>query len=218
MDYILNFLTLLKENNNRDWFQENKQVYENAKNRFEEFVNILILKIKEFDNEIDVISAKECIYRIYRDARFSKNKEPYKPSFGAYISRGGRKSKYAGYYIHIENDASFAGGGMYCPQAPILKAIRIEIFNDSSKFKSVINNKEFKTIFPEMYGDKLKTAPRGFSKDFIDIDLLNFKSYVAVKNLTNTEIVSNNFLENILNIFKIQKPLNDYLNTSITGK
>lgn len=137
---------------------------------------------------------------------------------GAIIVKGGKKSNNAGYYLQIEPEASFAGGGVYCPQPKILKSIRNDIFNDSSKLKSVINNKEFKTVFPEMYGEKLKTAPRGFPKDFIDIELLNFKSYLAVKNLKNTEIVSNNFLENILNIFKIQKPLNDYLNTLISGK
>jgi len=218
MKDILNFLSLLKENNNREWFNENKNLYEVAKNKFEEFVNILIPKIKEFDTEIDVSSAKECTYRIYRDVRFSKNKDPYKPNMGAYISKGGKKSKYAGYYIHIESDASFAGGGIYCPQPTILKSIRIDIYEDTETIKSIINNKTFSGTFSKMYGEKLKTAPRGFPKDFPDIDLLNYKSYTVVKNITNNNLLSNKFLEDLLLIFKTQKPFNDYLNKVISTK
>lgn len=218
MNTILNFLSQLKQNNNRDWFNENKHLYEEAKNKFEEFVNILIPKIKEFDKEIDVNSAKECTYRIYRDVRFSKNKEPYKPNMGAYISKGGKKSKYAGYYIHIEAGVSFAGGGIYCPRPDILKTVRTNIFEDAEEIKIILNNKKFSSTFPELYGEKLKTAPRGFSKDFPDIDLLNYKSYTVVKNLTNKDLLSKNFLEDLLIIFKTQKPFNDYLNKAINVK
>ena len=212
MKEILNFLKELKQNNNREWFNENKPKYEEAKKQFEGFVDILIMKIKEFDDTIDVHAAKECTFRIYRDVRFSKNKEPYKPNFGAYIAKGGRKSEYAGYYIHIESEASFAGGGVYCPQPKILKVVRDDIYNDSEKIKEIINDKTFKKVFPEMYGEKLKTAPRGFPKDFPDIQLLNFKSYTVVKELSDKEITAADFLENVLSIFETQKTFNDYLN------
>ena len=217
MQPILNFLTQLKANNNREWFQENKAQFEDAKTTFETFVNILIMKIKEFDSSVDVNSAKECTFRIYRDVRFSKNKEPYKPNMGAYISKGGRKSKYAGYYIHIEPEASFAGGGIYCPQPPVLKAVREDIFDDSTTIKNIINNKKFNTLFPEMYGERLKTAPRGFPKDFPDINLLNYKSYTVVKELSNKTIADNTLLDNLLAILKTQKPFNDYLNKAINN-
>lgn len=217
MQTILNFLTQLNANNNRKWFLENKPLYEEAKASFDRFVNILIMKIKEFDSFVDVNSAKECTFRIYRDVRFSKNKEPYKANMGAYISKGGRKSKFAGYYIHIEPDASFAGGGIYCPQPPVLKAVRDDIFDDSTSIKNIINNKKFNTLFPEMYGEKLKTAPRGFPKDFPDIDLLNFKSYTVVKSLSNKDVSSSSFLNNIVKLYKTQKPFNDYLNKAINS-
>lgn len=216
MKTILSFLTELKQNNNREWFQENKSLYEEAKSEFDEFINILIPKIKEFDKDIDVNSAKECTYRIYRDVRFSKNKEPYKTNFGAYISKEGRKSKFAGYYIQIEPELSFAGGGVYCPQPAVLKSIRQDIYSDANKFKEIITDTNFKKIFPEMFGEKLKTAPRGFPKDFEDISLLNYKSYVVVKNLSNKDILSNNFLNKLLDIFKTQKPFNDYINGTLT--
>ncbi|MCF6367003.1 MAG: DUF2461 domain-containing protein [Bacteroidales bacterium] len=216
MQTILNFLTQLKANNNREWFQENKTLYEDAKSTFEEFVNVLILKIKEFDSFIDVNSAKECIFRIYRDVRFSKNKEPYKPNFGAYISKGGRKSEFAGYYIHTEPNASFAGGGIYCPQATVLRTVREDIFDNPNTVKEIIHDKSFNKTFPKMYGEKLKTAPRGFPKDFSDIDLLNYKSYTVIKELTNKELLSNNFFNHLISIFKTQKPFNDYLNKVIS--
>ena len=217
MKEILHFLFLLKNNNNREWFNENKQLYEDAKNKFEDFVNILIPNIKEFDKEINVTSAKECTYRIYRDVRFAKNKEPYKPNMGAYISMGGKKSKFAGYYFHLEHEGSFAGGGIYSPEPKVLKLVRDDIFHAPQSIKTVLNNKKFKNTFPVMYGDKLKTAPRGFPKDFSDINLLNYKNYVVVKNLKNEDILSNNFFENLLETFKTQKPLNDYLNKVIAN-
>ncbi len=218
MKTILNYLSQLKKNNNRDWFNENKHLYEDAKSKFEEFVNILIPKIKEFDKDIDVTSAKECTYRIYRDVRFSKNKEPYKPNMGAYISKGGKKSKFAGYYLHIEAGASFAGGGIYCPQPKVLKTVRTNIFEDADEIKSILSNKKFSSTFPKMYGEKLKTAPRGFPKDFLDIGLLNYKSYTVVKNLKNEDLLSNTFLHELLITFKTQKPFNDYLNKVISTK
>lgn len=215
MKTILNFLAALKENNNREWFNTNKHLFEEAKTIFEEFVNILILKIKEFDSSVEVNSAKECVFRIYRDVRFSKNKEPYKPNMGAYIATGGRKSKFAGYYIHLESEASFGGGGIYCPQPNVLRAVREDIFDNSEKIKTIINEREFNKIFPKMYGEKLKTAPRGFPKDFHDIDLLNFKSYTVVKEFSNKEILSNNFFDNLLKVYVTQKPFNQYLNNVI---
>lgn len=212
MKNILNFLKDLKNNNNRDWFQTNKPVYDEVKKQFEEFVNILILKIKEFDTKVDVNSAKECTFRIYRDVRFSKTKEPYKTNMGAYIAKGGRKSEFAGYYIHLEPGGSFAGGGVYCPQPKVLKLVRDDIYNDVSTIKGILDDPAFKKVFPDMYGEKLKTAPRGFPKDFPDIDLLNYKSFTVVKSLTDKEIMSACFFDDLIEIFKIQKPFNDYLN------
>lgn len=215
MQTILNFLSDLKQNNNREWFNQNKFRYEEAKTGFYDFVEILIMKIKEFDSFVDVFSPKECIFRIYKDIRFSKDKTPYKTNMGAYISKGGRKSKYAGYYIHIEPNASFAGGGLYCPQKDILTAVRQTLADDASVIKSIIRKPSFQKTFPELYGETLKTAPRGFNKNHPDIELLRYKSYTVIKHLPDKDITSENFLKNILSIFKTQKPFNDYLNAVI---
>ena len=216
MQTILNFLSDLKQNNNRDWFQKNKDKYENAKSMFFELVDILIMKINEFDPSIGVLPAKDCVFRIYKDVRFSKDKTPYKTNMGAYIARGGRKTNLAGYYLQIEPGASFAGGGIYRPHPDILKAVRSEISENAASFKSILNKPAFKTVFPEFYGEKLKTAPHGFDKNHPDIDLLRNKSYTVIKSLSDKDLTDSSFLEKLIEIFKIQKPFNDFLNACIS--
>ncbi len=213
---ILEFLIDLKFNNNKAWFKENQDSYRQAKAEFEEFIGILLPRIKQLDESIDVASPKECIFRIFRDVRFSKNKEPYKTNFGALIARGGRKRSYAGYYIHVEPDESFIGGGVYMPESNVLKTIRTEIYENTGEFKQIIYNNEFRNYFPEIYGDKLTLAPKGFPKDFKDIDLLKYKHYAvahSVKNSFWTE--SEDLIEDLMDIFSVQYPFNLFLNRAI---
>jgi uncharacterized protein (TIGR02453 family) len=212
---IYKFLIDLKLNNNRTWFMENNESYQFVKTEFEQFIEILIPKLKQFDTDIDVNSAKECVFRIYRDVRFSKIKEPYKTNFGAFIARGGRKSSFAGYYVHIEPDRSFIGGGIYMPPPDILKLLRTEIFENIEKFKHIINDAIFKKYFKEIYGDKLKSAPKGFPNDFSDIDLLKYKDYTVIHNTKKSFWTSEKLLNNLTNICKIQYPFNRFLNTAI---
>ncbi|MBN2571813.1 MAG: DUF2461 domain-containing protein, partial [Ignavibacteriales bacterium] len=138
MDFkkIISFLTDLGKNNNKVWFQTNNENYQYAKAKFEEFIDILIPMLKEVDNDIDVESSKECIFRIFRDVRFFKNKSPYKTNFGAFIAEGGRKSKHAGYYLHVEPNKSFIGGGIYMPSPEILIAIRTHIYENIKDFNA----------------------------------------------------------------------------------
>ena len=214
MDFkkIEEFLIELRFNNNRNWFKENNEKYQNAKNEFENFIQILIPKIKQIDKGIDVENARECTFRIYKDVRFSKEKIPYKTNFGAYISRGGRKSPFAGYYIHYEPDASFVGGGVYMPQSSILKAIRTAIFEDTEEYKGIINNKKFKSYFPGIYGEKLKSAPRGFPKDFADLELIKNKHFAVTHKVENSFWHQENLIDNVLNVFKVQYEFNSFLN------
>jgi len=159
---LLKFLNQLKDNNNRDWFNENKKEFVELKKQFEVYIDQLIPKVKQLDGFNGSLSAKDCIFRIYRDVRFSKNKDPYKTHFGAYLANDGRKSRFAGYYIHIEPNGSFAGGGVYHPEASVLKELRYEIMDRTDEFKKIISVPGFKKVFPEIYGDKLKTAPSLF--------------------------------------------------------
>ena len=209
------FLIDLKFNNTRAWFNEHKDRYLSAKNDFDQFIEALIPQLKQQDSSIDVSTAKECVFRIYRDARFSKNKEPYKTNFGAFISKGGRKSPYAGYYIHFEPDNSFIGGGIYMPQAPVLKSIRTSIFEDSEAYKKIIHNKQFTQRFPEIYGQALKMAPKGFPKDYEDIDLLKNKHYAVTHAINNDFWFDENTSKNILDTFKTQYKFNQFLNIAV---
>lgn len=212
---VFHFLIDLKFNNNRKWFQENKERYQQAKSTFDSFIDELIVELKKMDPAIDVESAKDCVFRIYRDVRFSKNKEPYKNNFGAFISKGGRKSPYAGYYLHFEPDASFLGGGIYIPPSPVLKTIRESIYKNPQSFKAIIEAPEFKKTFGGIYGETLKRAPRGFPNDFEHIDLLKHKHYAVTHAVDNEFWEQKDVLFSIMEVYQVQKELNDYLNALI---
>jgi len=211
----IKFLIQLRKNNNRSWFHANKALYNEAKKEFEQFIETLIPIIKDIDPEIDVTSAKECIFRIFRDVRFSKNKLPYKTNFGAFIAKGGRKSPFAGYYIHLEPSESFIGGGVYMPESKYLKAIRTEIYENSEDYKEIINSAAFKKHFSGIYGDKLKSAPRDFPKDFEDIDLLKNKHYAVAHKVANSFWTSEKLIEELTKIFRIQFLFNKFINRAI---
>lgn len=186
---IFEFLIDLKFNNNRTWFKENNDRYQNAKLEFEQFIELLLPRLKQIDKSIDVLSAK-----------------------------GGRKSPYAGYYIHFEPDNSFIGGGIYMPQPPALKSLRTEIFENTEEYKRIINNSKFKKIFPEIYGEPLKTAPKGFPKDFADIDLLKNKHFAVTHKVNNSFWYENGVIDNIVDIYKVQYNFNLFFNRVIEAK
>lgn len=212
---ILNFLKVLYKNNNREWFNANKTLYNKARLEYEMFVELLIQKINEFDEDIGTLSAKDVVYRIYRDIRFSNDKTPYKTHFGAYISKGGRTGGYAGYYLHVEPGGSFLAGGFYMPPSDILKRIRTEVYENIEEFKTIINNSEFKKCFNDLWGEKLKSQPRGFPKDFPDIELLKYKHYIVAKNVSEDELQDKDFLETATGVFKILMPFNRFINNTI---
>ena len=214
----LDFLKALKKNNNRDWFTKNKDKFEEAKKDFHDFVQELINEVAKFDKSISGIEAKKCIFRIYRDVRFSKDKKPYKTNFGASFSKGGKNSPNAGYYIHIEADGkSFLGGGMYMPEPDNLNKIRQEIDYNINDFKKIIYGKSFKNTFGELWSeDKLKNAPKNYPKDHPHIDLLKHKHYIAGADVNEKQVLSKNFLKQCAKIFKELKSLNDFLNTAIS--
>ncbi len=215
MKAIIQFLKELKDNNNREWFSENKNRYEENKNKIAFITQLLVAEIRKFDETIPMLEAKDCMYRIYRDARFSMNKDPYKTNFGTEISKGGRKSVFAGYYLHIEPGASFIGGGVWCPEPKVLKAVREEIYRNPKDFKNIIDNKNFSAIFPNIEGEKLKVAPKGFDKDFVDIDLLRYKSYTFINHVTDKEVCSDNFINEVINKFKTLYKANRFINDAI---
>ncbi len=215
---IIKFLKELQNNNNRDWFEKNKETYKAALADFSKLSEKLIVILGKLDEGIIGLQPKDCIFRIYRDVRFSKNKDPYKNHFGAFFANGGRKSKYAGFYIHIEPGGnSFLGGGIYGPQKEELAAIRQEITYNLDDYLSIINNKDFKKTFPEMYGEPLKTAPKGFDKEDPGIPYIKNKHYAVGHNIKDDFWTDPKLEQNMLKIFKTLKPFNDFMNEAVNN-
>ncbi len=211
----LKFLSALKKNNNRDWFLANKKDYDAAKKDFTDYVQKMITSISVFDKRIAGLEAKNCLFRINRDVRFSNDKSPYKSNMGAHMTPGGKKSPAAGYYFHAEPGGAFIAGGMWMPEPDKLKAVREDILYDPAAFKKIIGSKEFKKHYSGLTDEgKLKTAPKGFDKENPHIDLVKYKSYVVVKKISDKELTDKNLVKNVLEAFKALKPLNDFLNKS----
>lgn len=212
---ILSFLTQLKENNTREWFNEHKNEFLAVKDDFEVITQQLIDLLGLDDENVRGLKAKDCIFRIYRDVRFAKDKSPYKTHFGAYINQGGRKGETCGYYFHLEPGGTMLAGGLYAPPAPILFEIRDAIYADNADFKAIINAAAFKKAFGALEGDKLKRGPKGFPKDFEDIELLKHKSFLATHMLSDEDLISDVFFDKSMAIFKAMKPFNNFFNRAI---
>jgi len=215
MQEVLNFLSELKENNNKEWFDQNRDRYEKSRKKILFLTELVIHELAKIDPEIGIQDPKNCVFRIFRDVRFATDKTPYKTNMGSFIAKGGRKSTSAGYYIHVEPGASFVGGGSYCPPAYALKAFRTEIFDHPDEFKKLIYKDSFQKLYTEMYDDKLKTAPKGFPKDFPEIDLLKYKSYAFTSNLDDSEVTSDAYISKILAAMKELYPVNRFLNSAL---
>ncbi len=209
---IFDYLKKLKKNNNRDWFNANKDEFGAAQEIFDEFVFDLIQKIQKFDPSIGDLLPKNCIFRIYRDTRFAKDKTPYKTNFGAAICKGGRKSTNACYYIHLEPGASMLGGGLYMPPADRLLAARKNVVKNGTQLLKILKDKTFKSYFGNLIeDDKLSRPPKGFDADDPFIELVKNKHYVVVHNLKDSELVSPTALRNVASGFEKMKSLKKFL-------
>jgi uncharacterized protein (TIGR02453 family) len=210
------FLRLIRANNNREWYHANKALYNEAKLEFEQFTELMINKTGKFDSDIKGLLAKDCIFRIFRDVRFSNDKSPYKSNFGAFLSKGGKKGGFSGYYLHIEPENSFIAGGIYLPPSPVLRAIREDVYDHIDEFKEIILSPDFTKHFKGIDSEKLKSAPKGFPKDFADIDLLKFTSYTVGKSKTDKEMSVGSILEEITEAFKALYLFNRFMNEAIS--
>lgn len=214
MREIYRFLEELKQNNNREWFNANKDWYLAVKAEHEAFVNRLIPALAKVDPEIDGLTAKDCIYRIYRDVRFSPNKEPYKTHIGAYMVKGGKKSPRAGYYVHIEPGNSLLSGGIWCPEPSLLKALRKDVYDNIDEFTGIVRDKKFQKYYT-LDGEKLKTVPQPFPKDFPEGEMLKYKSYTVTNNIPDTFLERVDAIEQIVERFALMQPFNRFLNYTV---
>lgn len=189
----ITFLKDLQKNNNRDWFAEHKPRYEAARENVAEFADALMARISETD-VLETESGKKSLFRIYRDVRFSKNKDPYKTSHSGQFKREG-KLRRGGYYYHFSPGHMVVGGGFYGIEKNDLKRIREELVMDAEPMRKIIADADFKRIYGEMQGEQLKTAPKGFDKKHPNIDLLRYKQFYAFRKFTEKEILSAEFID-----------------------
>ncbi|WBX74601.1 DUF2461 domain-containing protein [Tenacibaculum pacificus] len=208
----LQFLKALKENNNREWFTEQKTTFVEVQNKAKDFYGHIRADL-ELDDSID----KFKLFRIYRDVRFSKDKTPYQPHFAGSFSRKGNHLR-GGYYLRIRpGGESFLAGGFWEPNKEDLLRIRKEIEMDASEFRAILNNPEFVKNFGNKFeGAELKSAPRGFDKNHPDIDLLRKKGFIAVRNFTDKEVLSKDFLSEINTSYKALRPFFDFMSEILT--
>jgi uncharacterized protein (TIGR02453 family) len=208
------FLTLLKNNNNRDWFNAHKDLYHENHQMMIDFADDVLEKMNKIDH-IETVSGKKSLYRIYRDTRFSKNKTPYKTHWGGFLSRATQHLR-GGYYFHIEPGNSFVGGGFWKPNPEDLKRIREDIAMDDTELRKILADKKFKNTFDELMGEQVKTAPKGYKKDHMAIDLLRFKQFLVMKKFANKEVLADNFTDKVVETFVAMRPFFDYMSGVLT--
>ena len=216
----LKFLKDLKKNNTREWFEKNRKSYESAREDFAALVDHVIKQLGKKDPAIASLTAKECMYRINRDVRFSKNKAPYKNNMAASLISGGKKSINAGYYIHIQpGGESFIGGGRYMVEPLDLKKIRQEIDYSWEEFNKIIHNKKFFACYGELErgeGMALSREPKGYEKNNPAIEYIKLKSFVAITALTDADLTGKDLVKKITTALETLQPLIIFLNRALS--
>lgn len=212
----MSFLLNLEINNNREWFSENKKEFQNIDKEIKLFFYEIYLDLQKHDS-----LEKIQYYRIYRDVRFSKDKTPYNKHLSVSFART-KPMLRGGYYLRIENNASFVGGGFWEPNKEDLYRIRKELELDSSDLREILNHQSFIKYFGNLQGEELKSAPRNFDKNHPNIDLIRKKQFLVGRNFTNKEILEPNFKEEVIKTFLAMRPffnyMSDVLTTNLNGE
>lgn len=210
MKKALEFLKQLEKNNNREWFARHKPEYDLIVKENKVFFDQIYTELQEYDNLKGIH-----IYRIYRDVRFSKDQTPYKNNFGVGYSRS-KPMLRGGYYIQIEPNNSFVGGGFWGPDTKDLLRIRKEFELNTTAIEKITSNKTFLQYFGNIEGDAVKTAPRGFDKNHPAIDLIRKKQYVVMRKFTDKEVLSSNFQKEAILTLLAMRPFFDYMSEVLT--
>ena len=206
------FLTSLKANNNKPWFDENRSEYQAIRNEWLDFVAQVLSNLQAVHPSLEQLAPNKCIFRINKDIRFSKDKSPYKTNFGMQINFKNKKDLFCGYYLHIEPQNSFLAGGVYMPPNQILAAIRQEIDYNADAFLNIIENKALKTVFGNVQGEKLIKAPKGYEPNNPMLDYLKHKSFIFQKPIPiNLLKDSNQFQTQLIKDLRVLDPFIQFL-------
>ena len=214
----IKFLKDLKKNNQRDWFEANRKQYETAKIDFATHVQNVIDEFGKKDEAIASLKAKDCVFRINRDVRFSKDKSPYKSNMGASFIKGGKKSVLSGYYFHCEPGNSFVGGGLWMPEVEGLKKLRQEIDYNFDEFKKIIGSKKFIATYKELSdseGTRLSRPPKGYEAENPAIEYIKLKSFVAMTPVTDAELTDKKLVKKITEAFETLQPFIAFVNRAL---
>lgn len=214
----VDFLKRLAKNNDKSWFDAHRKDYDAAKADYCRFIDDIIQRMQKFDSGLSDLEGKNCLFRINRDVRFSKDKSPYKTNFGASISPGGKKSGLAGYYFHLEPGKSFFGGGIWMPEPDKVKKIRQEIDYCFDEFKKIVHAKAFKGTFGDLYAGEdatLSRIPQGFEKDNPAGEFLKLKSWLVMKEISDKELTSSSLIDDTVKAARALMPLNVFLNRAL---
>lgn len=209
------FLNALKNNNNRDWFNEHKAQYQQEKVLVEDFAEALLEELRTHDL-IETPSGKRALYRIYRDVRFSHDKTPYQTYWGGAFKRA-TKFRRGGYYFHLEQGKSFVAGAFWGPSSQDLRLIRNDISFDDAPLRKILNSESFISNFGTLKGEQLKTSPKGFDADHEAIDLLRYKQFLLIRSFSDEEVLSEGFLKEAGSTFREMRPFFDYMSEVLTS-
>ena len=209
---MIAFLSELRVNNDREWFTLHKKDYEAIRNKCFSEINILIAEICKFDSSLSGVEAKDCAFRIYRDVRFSKDKSPYKTSFGIVLARGGHKCKTAAAYLHIEQGNCGLYGGEWMPECDYLRALRQDISDNFEEFSSIVDDPKFVKEFGHLQGETLKKIPAGFNADSPGLEYVKMKQFLAVKPLKDNFFSNTEWQTNLVKSIKNLQPFLQFLN------
>lgn len=217
LEGVLDFLKRLAVHNDRDWFNAHKGEYLEVKAKVEALVEWLLPRMTAFDKDMAIVDPRKCMYRIYRDIRFSPDKRPYKDHIGIGIASKGRHGICSGYYIHLQPGASFVGAGIYGLDAPSMKKIRDGIYFQSKRLLKILAAPDMKKFYGGQIADygKMKLAPKGYDKDFPDMDLLKYKHYFVEHPLRDQTVSSSGIAATLLEGLRISSPFHKFLNEAL---
>lgn len=212
MQHIFSFLQEIAEHNDRDWFHAHQSEYKAARQSFENYVQEMIMRIAAFDPSVAYQTPKTCIYRFARDTRFSNDKSPYKRHFGAFVCSHGRKSYRGGYYLHLQPGNSLIAGGSWCPPPLLLKRIRETIVDDIDRFREIVEDNEFRSLYPVVGEEPVKTLPKGCPKDFPFPEYLRPRLYTVCHPIPDDLVSQPDSQDRIEQMFRTMAPFNQFLN------
>lgn len=214
----IQFLKALKRNNRKEWFDANRAKYEDTKKDVENLAAGIIKTLSRSDDSIAHLQPKDCMFRINRDVRFSKDKSPYKTNMGVYFSKGGKKGNQAGYYFHFEPGASFVAGGMWMPMPEDLKKVRQEIDYNWDEFRKIVGSKKFKSLYGTLQRSpeyELSRPPKGYDDTNPAIEFLKLKSLIGTVNISDDQLTSPQLVKTVVSHFVVIQPLVEFLNRAI---